>query len=117
MGVEGGSLKNTSFAPQLAPDKLSEAFEHSITWEDDLWRADPVDVPEIHAKARQKFNDLLTTVTSGATVDPRHLAERHVPILEALRAGDGAKAAQAVHDHLMEAAALLFDGIGRDSAV
>ena len=65
MGVEGGSLKSTSFAPPLAPDKLSEAFEHSITWEDDLWRADPVDVPEIHAKARQKFNDLLTTVTSG----------------------------------------------------
>ena len=59
----------------------------------------------------------LTTVTSRATVDPRHLAERHVPILEALRAGDGAKAAQAVHDHLMEAAALLVDGIGRDSAV
>jgi DNA helicase HerA-like ATPase len=65
MGVEGGSLKSRSFAPPLAPDKLSEAFEHSITWEDDLWRADPVDVPEIHAKARQKFNDLLTTVTSG----------------------------------------------------
>ena len=65
MGVEGGPLKKASFAPSLAPDKLSEAFEHSITWEDDLWRADPVDVPEIHAKARQKFNDLLTTVTSG----------------------------------------------------
>ena len=65
MGVEGGPLKTTSFAPPLAPDKLSEAFEHSITWEDDLWRADPVDVPEIHAKARQKFNDLLTTITSG----------------------------------------------------
>ncbi|HEY8194758.1 MAG TPA: helicase HerA-like domain-containing protein, partial [Hyphomicrobium sp.] len=65
MGVEGGPLKQTSFTPPLAPDKLSEAFEHSITWEDDLWRADPVDVPEIHAKARQKFNDLLTTVTSG----------------------------------------------------
>lgn len=64
MGVEGASLKPT-FAPSLAPDKLSEAFEHSITWEDDLWRADPVDVPEIHAKARRKFNDLLTTVTSG----------------------------------------------------
>ena len=44
MGVEGGSLKSTTFAPPLAPDKLSEAFEHSITWEDDLWRADPVDV-------------------------------------------------------------------------
>ncbi|MBA2126485.1 DUF853 domain-containing protein [Hyphomicrobium methylovorum] len=65
MGVEGGPLSKTEFAPTLAPDKLSEAFEHSITWEDDLWRADPVDVPEIHAKARQKFNDLLTTVTSG----------------------------------------------------
>src|SRR4029078_4486953 len=65
MGVEGGPLKTTSFAPPLAPDKLSEAFEHSITWEDDLWRADPVDVPEIHAKARRKFTDLLTTVTSG----------------------------------------------------
>ncbi|WP_045837418.1 helicase HerA-like domain-containing protein [Hyphomicrobium sp. 99] len=64
MGVEGASLKPT-FAPSLAPDKLSEAFEHSITWEDDLWRADPVDVPEIHAKARLKFNELLTTVTSG----------------------------------------------------
>ena len=64
MGVEGASLKPT-FAPPLAPDKLSEAFEHSITWEDDLWRADPVDVPEIHAKARQKFNELLTSVTSG----------------------------------------------------
>ncbi|MFT3733099.1 MAG: DUF853 family protein [Hyphomicrobium sp.] len=65
MGVEGASLKQSSFAPSLSPDKLSEAFEHSITWEDDLWRADPVDVPEIHAKARQKFNDLLTAVTSG----------------------------------------------------
>ncbi len=65
MGVEAGSLKKQQFAPPLAPDKLSEAFEHSITWEDDLWRADPVDVPEIHAKARRKFHDLVTTVTSG----------------------------------------------------
>lgn len=65
MGVEGGPLKKAAFAQTVAPDKLGEAFEHSITWEDDLWRADPVDVPEIHAKARQKFNDLLTTVTSG----------------------------------------------------
>jgi GTPase SAR1 family protein len=65
MSAEGGSLKKTTFAPPLAPDKLSEAFEHSITWEDDLWRADPVDVPEVHAKARQKFHDLVTTITSG----------------------------------------------------
>jgi len=65
MAGESGPLKKPSFATSLAPDKLSEAFEHSITWEDDLWRADPVDVPEIHAKARRKFTDLLTTVTSG----------------------------------------------------
>lgn len=65
MGVEGGSLKSVSFPPSLAPDRLSEAFEHSITWEDDLWRADPVDVPEVHAKARRKFSDLVSTVTAG----------------------------------------------------
>lgn len=46
-------------------DKLSQAFEHSITWEDDIWRADPVDVPEVHVKARRKFADLLSQVTSG----------------------------------------------------
>lgn len=45
--------------------KFAQAFEHSITWEDDLWRADPVDVAEVHAKARAKFSDLLGTVTSG----------------------------------------------------
>ena len=31
-------------------DQLVAAFEHSITWEDDIWRADPVDVAE---RARQ----------------------------------------------------------------
>lgn len=46
-------------------DRLSQAFEHSITWEDDLWRADPVDVPEVHAKARRKFADLLAEITGG----------------------------------------------------
>ena len=40
MSGEGSSLKKVAFAPVLAPDKLSAAFEHSITWEDDLWRAD-----------------------------------------------------------------------------
>ena len=45
-------------------DTLSHAFEHSITWEDDLWRADPVDVEAVHAKARRKFQDLLLSVTS-----------------------------------------------------
>lgn len=46
-------------------DKLSQAFEHSITWEDDIWRADPVDVPAVHAKARRKFSDLLAEITNG----------------------------------------------------
>ena len=36
----------------------------SITWEDDLWRADPVDVEAIHAPARRKFAELLDAVTS-----------------------------------------------------
>ena len=51
--------------PQPAPDRLFSAFEQSITWEDDIWRADPVDVAEVHAKARRKFSDLLTGIISG----------------------------------------------------
>ena len=50
-----------NIAPQV--DRLSAAFEHSITWEDDLWRADPVDVEAIHAPARRKFSELLAAVT------------------------------------------------------
>jgi GTPase SAR1 family protein len=46
------------------PDQLAAAFEHSITWEDDIWRADPVDVEAVHAKARAKYYDLLDAVTS-----------------------------------------------------
>ena len=36
------------FEQQIVPqvDRLSAAFEHSITWEDDLWRADPVECRE-----------------------------------------------------------------------
>src|SRR4029078_3663969 len=56
-------LKEAS--PQPAPDRLFSAFEQSITWEDDIWRADPVDVAEVHAKARRKFSDLLSSITSG----------------------------------------------------
>ncbi len=56
-------LKEAS--PQPAPDRLFSAFEQSITWEDDIWRADPVDVAEVHAKARRKFTDLLSSITSG----------------------------------------------------
>ncbi len=50
----------------VAPDKLSKAFEHSITWEDDIWRADPVDVEEVHVKARRKFFDLLEAITGSS---------------------------------------------------
>jgi len=62
---------------QIAPlaDRLSAAFEHSITWEDDIWRADPVDVELVHAAARRKFGDLLDAVTAahGASVQARIL--------------------------------------------
>ena len=49
----------------LPVESLAAAFEHSITWEDDIWRADPVDVDLVHQKARRKFADLLKSVTSG----------------------------------------------------
>jgi Helicase HerA, central domain len=61
-------------APQV--DRLSAAFEHSITWEDDLWRADPVDVEAIHAPARRKFAELLQALTAergGSGVQARIL--------------------------------------------
>jgi GTPase SAR1 family protein len=46
---------------------LAAAFEHSITWEDDIWRADPVDVELVHQQARTKFADTLKAVTGGQT--------------------------------------------------
>ena len=47
------------------PDVLAAAFEHSITWEDDVWQADPVDVQSVHEAARSKFYGLLDKITSG----------------------------------------------------
>ena len=47
-------------------DTLAAAFEHSITWEDDVWQADPVDVEQIHEKARSKYYGLLDQVTAGS---------------------------------------------------
>jgi GTPase SAR1 family protein len=56
----------TSVAEEMAyPDSFAAAFEHSITWEDDVWQADPVDVEQVHIKARQKYYDLLDAVTSN----------------------------------------------------
>ncbi|MCH9806253.1 MAG: DUF853 family protein [Alphaproteobacteria bacterium] len=57
----------------IAPEGLSEAFEHSITWEDDIWRADPVDVDGVHAKARKKFLELVTTVREEGSAQARIL--------------------------------------------
>jgi len=56
----------TSVAEEIGyPDSFAAAFEHSITWEDDVWQADPVDVEEVHLKARRKYYDLLDAVTSN----------------------------------------------------
>jgi type II secretory pathway predicted ATPase ExeA len=49
----------------IAHERLLGVFEHSITWEDDVWKADPLDVPEVHAEARRKFEELLAAVTQG----------------------------------------------------
>jgi DNA replication protein DnaC len=53
--------------------RLSAAFEHSITWEDDLWRADPVDVEAIHAHARRKFAEQLDAVSDTSSGQARIL--------------------------------------------
>jgi DNA-binding GntR family transcriptional regulator len=49
-------------------------------------------------------------------LDLRTLSERHVPILDALRARDADAAAEAMHRHLMEAAELLRPLVERESA-
>ena len=51
--------------PTAGLDRMSQAFEHSITWEDDVWHADPVDVELVHRKARAKFANLLDAVTGA----------------------------------------------------
>ena len=60
---------NASSSDGSGFDRVSLAFEHSITWEDDIWNADPVDVELVHAKARYKFADVLEAVT-GAMGNP-----------------------------------------------
>jgi energy-coupling factor transporter ATP-binding protein EcfA2 len=66
---------------QRAVDKVPQvetfatAFEHSITWEDDIWRADPVDVEAVHRPARAKFEGLLASIagSQGAETPARLL--------------------------------------------
>ncbi len=55
----------------LSPDKMSAAFEHSITWEEDIWRSDPVDAQEVHPKARAKFGALLEAITDNSPNTPQ----------------------------------------------
>ncbi len=73
---------------------LAHVFEHSITWEDDLWHADPVDVEEVHAKARAKFSDTLKAVTKGGSAVQARMLLFHgqsgagkTHLLRALRTG------------------------------
>ncbi len=49
----------------LCSDQASWVFDHNITWEDDIWKADPFDVLQVHQAARKKFEDLLFSVTEG----------------------------------------------------
>jgi GTPase SAR1 family protein len=57
--------------PDHTTSQIAAAFDHSITWEDDIWRADPVDVEAVHKKARTKFYDLLDDVTKPKGVRPQ----------------------------------------------
>ncbi len=52
-----------SVAEKLTWKPNAQTFEHSITWEDDVWRRDPFDVEEVHKAARVKFNEILDSVT------------------------------------------------------
>jgi len=56
-------------------ESFASAFEHSITWEDDIWRADPVDIAAVHKSARAKFQSALDTIVreEGAITPARLL--------------------------------------------
>ncbi len=54
-----------------AAERLSQAFEHSITWEDDIWRADPFDVDLVHKPARTKFVTVLDAIAAGKAAGPQ----------------------------------------------
>ena len=57
---------------------------------------------------------LRTYISVARGADPRSLPDRHVPILDALRARDGEAAAAAMHRHLMDAADALRSGAAPD---
>lgn len=59
--------------PIIDADSISVVLEHSITWEDDVWRADPFDVVEVHAEARARYRDLIGQIAAGRRVASRML--------------------------------------------
>ena len=74
-------MQQEALKAAVTPDKLAKAFEHSITWEDDIWRADPVDVEEVHKKARVKFFELLTAITDTSARGRRSSVDTQARIL------------------------------------
>ncbi|MEL6290009.1 MAG: AAA family ATPase, partial [Pseudomonadota bacterium] len=57
----------------LDRERASDVLEQSITWEDDVWKADPFDVDGVHREARQKFASVLGEVAGGRSVGARML--------------------------------------------
>ncbi len=51
----------------LCSEQASWVFDHNITWEDDVWKADYFDVEQVHRTARKKYLDLLFAITEGNT--------------------------------------------------
>lgn len=63
----------------------------------------------IHAWSMFQFSYWTTVSTAELFEDMVHLARRHLPVLEALRARDSELAAQSMHEHILE----LIDLVGR----
>ncbi|MBN9259913.1 MAG: ArsR family transcriptional regulator [Alphaproteobacteria bacterium 64-6] len=59
-------------------ESFASAFEHSITWEDDIWHADPVDIAAVHKSARAKFQSALDAIVKAeGTATPARLLLFH----------------------------------------
>ncbi len=61
----------------VAPERLPGVFDHSITWEDDVWKSDPFDVVQLHARARSRFEELLVQVTRSPAQVPTRILLFH----------------------------------------
>ncbi len=65
--------------PSIDPELLSGVFEHSITWEDDIWSADALDVVEVHEPARRKFDQVLNAINEGRSSATSRILLFHGP--------------------------------------